>query len=461
MINTSAPPDGRLAETVEHGVINGENQTEMIAASDLMLADRFDLGAKVLYARTVLQKSGEDWGREVYREHLRAFNGFIELMNPSKSSFNDFNQSFLDLIHSIDSGGFDRRHGAVPVDASDLIKDGAHRVAACAVTGHSIFAQRTDGDATHYGWRYFNARGLSLAVMESMACEFLRYRDDIHVVMLYPAAQANMEAAFRIVEDDVSVLYRKQLNLSAKGAHNLIWQVYEDESWVGRIRDGFAGAYRKQAGCFPDGGGELTAVLVQVSDMNKLLEVKARVRECCGVANHSIHTSDTREDTQRLCQILFNPNSEWALNSVHLEPLSASFCNFVKSFDNQDHSDVCLGPSALTRLIGIDNNSEAVWLRDEKICTDPRKHFYFRTIKVIAPQEALNHDLLPSEMHKKLLEFMTTEIGSKRRRGILRFALARSVHCFFRLRRFFLVDATYRRYILLRNRWRVLLSSSP
>ena len=63
---------------------------------------RLDIAAKTIYARAHLEANTSQWPEYVYKEHIRAFNNFIE-KEPRKTNYEEFKKSFINTIDSVRS----------------------------------------------------------------------------------------------------------------------------------------------------------------------------------------------------------------------------------------------------------------------------------------------------------------------------------------------------------------------
>lgn len=68
--------------------------------------------------------------KNIYKEHLRVWNGFNE-KNPKKVGFDDYNNAFMNILSSIKSGTFDWEKSPVPINRYNYPLNGAHRISAC------------------------------------------------------------------------------------------------------------------------------------------------------------------------------------------------------------------------------------------------------------------------------------------------------------------------------------------
>ena len=97
-----------------------------------LVAFRFDIRIKYIYARQI-ERGDYQEGMELYRRHLKSWNGFAERTSaapPEKVGFDKFNDSFITLLDDVKNGSFDWQRSPVPI-VDGYPVNGAHRVAAC------------------------------------------------------------------------------------------------------------------------------------------------------------------------------------------------------------------------------------------------------------------------------------------------------------------------------------------
>ena len=149
---------------------------DTVDAISLLTAERFDLPAKVLYARAVHEGYGLHWARRVYEDHLRVFNGIMEDDGSGKDSLASFERVFCELIETFEKNEFDDKRSLVPINKDSVLLDGAHRAAACLVCEQPLTVARFDTNGPVYDWRFFGRRGLSTEAADSMAVEYCRQK---------------------------------------------------------------------------------------------------------------------------------------------------------------------------------------------------------------------------------------------------------------------------------------------
>ena len=67
-------------------------------AIDLVTPYRFDLVLKYLYAKSIVKGYKTEFFKEMYKEHLRLWNGFREYDNPNKCTFEAFDDEFKSIF---------------------------------------------------------------------------------------------------------------------------------------------------------------------------------------------------------------------------------------------------------------------------------------------------------------------------------------------------------------------------
>lgn len=361
--------------------------------SSFIRACRFDIAAKILYAKAYYSGYGTDWARHVYREHVCSLNGGMETGKfgvIKKDSVDLFEKSFCDTLDSIQSRGFDSDLSLIPVSRNNILIDGAHRVAACLWFHTDVQVEVHDRGDPCYDSNLFRRRGLSEDVLDAMAVEYAMNSPAACIVIVYPAAQGHLAAVKRMISNKFDVVYHKSFELSGDGPVNLIRQLYPREAWLGDAKNGFAGAYRMASACFPDDWrGVVNVFLIDAQDRHYVADVKEQIRAFCECQNHSVHTSDTVEECMTLARILFHNNSIWAMS--HVRPKDDRlFQSSVDSALIDWGRQPCMGVDAMLSILGACDSDNNSMVNDERICTDPRNYFVFNNVKYIMPQIALS-----------------------------------------------------------------------
>ena len=318
-----------------------------LPSSHLLNPRRFDLMAKIIYAKLKDTGINSDWGRKLYLEHIRVLNGFSEGDGSGKTSPETFIDAFDAVIDSIRDKGFSDRISLVPIDRNNVIIDGAHRVAACFAHNCEVVCLRFDIEANDYSSYFFKTRSeaipgnLPSTICDAMALEYCKLNRNTYIVSVFPSAVGNEEFLNQILLDSGSIVYEKQINLNRIGSFNLIRQMYAGEPWVGDHTMQFAGAYTKAEACFREKGPLRIYVLEAVTPL-EVKKAKDKIRRLFNIANDSVHINDHHAETIRLAQILFNDNSLHFLN--HAKPVFFDrFYQMLSTYKNWLERHGCIG----------------------------------------------------------------------------------------------------------------------
>lgn len=277
-------------------------------------ASRIDLVPKILYVRNK-ELVGSTYYTKLYLDHIRAFNSFNENHKKTKE---DFMGDFDKLIQSIKKYGFNEKMKPIPSTDDFVAIDGAHRIASSIFFNNKVLVEilkNTNGP--NYNYNYFRKRGLSKQALEEIVFNYLDIkRNNIYACIFWGSGLAkfdkkNIEAELR--NNHIEAVYSKDVTLTETGKKNIIISCYEDEHWISDKKNDFSGAIRKVAPCFK-GSNKIKFYLLESNNIENILKFKKNVRKKLDMGNHSIHTSDTYEETRNLCDILLNENSIFFIN---------------------------------------------------------------------------------------------------------------------------------------------------
>ena len=86
-----------------------------------------------MYAKFRENGINSEFGVEIYKEHLRLWNGFKEYNRPEKNTFEAFRDEFDSILDSIKNDGFDGNKSKIVIDSDNLLLNGSHRTVSCAL----------------------------------------------------------------------------------------------------------------------------------------------------------------------------------------------------------------------------------------------------------------------------------------------------------------------------------------
>ena len=359
--------------------------TDIISIKPIKLLSpkRFDILAKILYAKGRENNYDTNFHLDVYREHLFAWNNLCSPFD-NKNGIEDYTNSFNDTLDSIKNGGFNKETSLVPITEDNVPLDGAHRVASCIIYNKDIFCRKgvlgDDGTVCDsYRLRNLN---LNEKWLDAMALEYSILDENSFIVSLFPSVSNKSDQEVKsILQQAGEVIYEKDIFLNTDGALNYTIEMYYNESWIGEYSNGFPGANNKARVCFTNTNRPLKVFLIKFSeDEEALRKLKDEIRSLFEISNHSVHINDTHEETIRLSKLLFNNNSIHFLNNSKLKHYKnfEEQLNYFKEYIKQNNLNIdnyCITASSILSRYGLRQGNDLDYLhRGSEIQGHPMIH---------------------------------------------------------------------------------------
>lgn len=124
---------------------------------------RYDVFIKYYYVQEYITKNNYDLAKEIYLNHIKSFNNFIE-PDGRKNNPNDFIENFNNLIDSVKNNGITKT--IIPITKNGEIIDGAHRLSIALYLNLKIQFAMFDLLEVDYGREFFMKRGFDLEYAE-------------------------------------------------------------------------------------------------------------------------------------------------------------------------------------------------------------------------------------------------------------------------------------------------------
>lgn len=397
-----------------------------LKAKELLSTTRFDLIVKYLYAKSYKKGYETDYFLEMYKHHLKIWNGFKEYNNPKKNSFESFKTIFEEIIDDVTENGFNENISTIPV-VDKKILNGSHRVASSLLNNNEITCfsgvNGRDGQL-ECGWKFFQKLGIKNEYADRVALEYAKLKENTHIVTIFPTAtsKGNIDKVEKILSSFTKVFYKKNIKLTKLGGFNLMREFYQGEPWAGN-HPGYFGFRAKAKGCY-QGEGDTIVYLCEFEKLSDTVMVKELIREIYKVGKHSVHINDRHDETVRIAKAVFNDNSVHFLNnnqSVGLNPdFSTKNSKYYSSFEsclkyykdyinnnNLNDEDYCISASSTLSVYGLREGKDLDYIHHNKqkilnnhlvsshndygknlypynydeIIYNPKLHFYTRGIK--------------------------------------------------------------------------------
>jgi len=405
----------QAGQELEQEIRNQPSYSELplpLTSKDLFKWNRFDLPIKTLFLKHY--NIGINFGQNIYKEHLRLWNGFKEYNNPNKNTYEKFRDDFLQIEADIRNNKFDWKRSPIIIDQQSNLLNGSHRTAASAFVNaeaeFEVGVDIKDGQKV-CDYKMFRELGLNEDYMDTAALEMVRHNKNLLMVSLFPSANHSRDID-RILNKYGNIAYRKDVHLNNIGAFNYTLQLYKGEAWAGDWHNNFAGFRDKSRLCFTN-ENPMTVYLVEFDDLTQARSAKEDIRAIYNIGNHSVHINDTHEETLRLSRCVLNKNSISFLNHCNIKPYQ-KFLQQVSYYENYiienglDFEDYCISASSVLSLYGLREGNDLDYLhtdskqiqghpdihshneygidrytkKTKEIVHDPNNHFYYGNLKV-------------------------------------------------------------------------------
>ena len=361
---------------------------------------RFDLPIKNIFLNMLGKNT--TFGKDIYKEHLRLWNGFKEYNNPSKNTYDAFEFDFVKIYNDMKSSKFDWEKSPVVVDNEGYLLNGSHRTAAASKL--NINVETVEGLDIKDGqkvcdYKLFKSLNLEEKYMDAAALEMARKNKDLLVVNIFPSATGKRKELESILNQTCKIAYKKHIKLSKKGALNYMFQLYKGEQWAGNWNNNFAGFREKMSYCFTN-DKEMTIYLIELKDKSIAVDIKERIRSLYGIGNHSIHINDTHEETLRLSRCLLNKNSVHFLNNSDVKNYS-KFYNSLRYYEQYidknglDQEKYCLTASGVLSLYGLREAADVDYIHDcEHEISDPTDNIHSHNVYGVGIYKKSYHEII-------------------------------------------------------------------
>jgi len=340
------------------------------SANSLLTWNRFDLAFKLFYLD--MKAKNLKLATDIYAQDIKAqtLGEFKEFGSTTKDSFEAYIQEFETTVNSISENGFDSQKTLIPLANNSSILNGAHRVASAIHLNKTVTCVELELEPYIIDYKYFYDRDVSSDTLDIVANKFIEYADNVYLAFLWPSGIGFKEEA----ENKFSnIVYKKDIRLNAKGAHNLLTELYKHMDWSGNPEDGYKGIHQKLLECFPN-FETVRVIAFQADSLESVREIKENVRQIYNIGFSSIHITDTKEEAIRISRLIFNENGLHFLNNAEpykylfLHQELQKFLEFI-SKNKISIDDVVIDSSTILAIYGIRKNKDLDYLSLNNIAT--------------------------------------------------------------------------------------------
>ena len=392
-----------------------EYSEKIVNPNELIVSKRIDLIAKLKYIDSYEKKYDTSFFETLYKETIKSFSDgtYNEPGNKNKNSFDKYIKTFNKMIDDIKKNGFDKNKSLIPISKENVIFDGAHRTAICAYYNKKVNTIVLPNESRKYDLNYFEKKCLDEKYLDYLCLEYSKIKDNIYVICLWPRGKNKENSEVEnIIRDNFNVIYKKDIKFTYDGLRNFMIQVYKNDNWIGNINNNYKGIDSKVNNCFSN---DMTSFyIIEEDDINKISTVKNNIRKKIGIGNHSIHTSDNKNETIEILNMILNNNSINFLNKskifrfknkiieinktkelliknkVSLDKIVLDGSVVLALYGLRENKDIdaIIGKSELKKVNGIiDKHNDELNMYNESvddILYNPENYFYYDGLKYIS-----------------------------------------------------------------------------
>lgn len=405
--------------TLAHYKVNMES-LRLIPAVELLVPERFDITAKIIYAKHKILNIAVDWAAQVYHSHLFHWHrGDIHEFDGKKNGFRDYITHFDTLLDSISSSGVVADKGTVPLLENGVIANGSHRVASGIVLNKNIPVVDVIGPAHNYPADFFLSHRIPEDVFDAMLLEYCLRKKSVRIAVLFPMAHEKIEEVRQKLSIVGKIIHEKDIFFSYTAMVNLMHVLYEGEPWL-KVGRGITRSVMKHINFRYEAGKPSRFIFIDCygddeNILNATTAAKESIRAIFNFGNFPIHINDSfRETVSLACQILHGRSLKLLDKSDTYR--AADFINFVRQVKSRLNSDkwhnFVIDSGGVLAAYGLRDTRDLDYIASAKIdeleelpfCSlhdevmglydnsadelvfDPRNYEYYLGLKIVSPE---------------------------------------------------------------------------
>ena len=151
----------------------------------------------------------------------------------------------------------------------------------------------------------------------------------MYVACLWPKMEDKSKARL-LIENHFGLVYEKKLKVNLKSFQSLICRVYDNQPWV----DEPDSVKFKSLQCYGF-NGQIQFLFFCANSLDEVLVVKEQIRAIYNVGKHSLHITDSIEETRALAKVILDEternvwNASSAIDGLK-EKMEERWCYFKK-----------------------------------------------------------------------------------------------------------------------------------
>ena len=382
----------------------------------LLSHTRIDVVIKIIYAEYFLGYTKTKLNKIIYYLHLKRWNNFKAKDN-NKSSYQDYITTFHNVLNSI-KDGFDSSTSLIPIDYENNIIDGSHRLGSAIVLKKKIDVIKFETKAPKFTLKRLNSffhMNKNDYLLDYILINYVKYNRDLRFFVLFPIRDKIYDLnCLEVLKNYGSIVLKKSIEVgNLMNAFHMVKNFYFGAKWIGNLENKYAGAQIKAEKCFKNTNGIIDVLLFaphkkDYATLEILKKIKEEIRKYYDITFHSIHSSDTHDETIRYSKLFFNNNSLRYL-SCRTNKFFLEFESFIEklNLNKVDYHHFVFSGSSVMAALGLkepkdfdafhddefslpkeisSHNKQIAYLKNIKInelIYNPKNYFYYMGYKFV------------------------------------------------------------------------------
>ncbi|EGQ8491015.1 hypothetical protein GTP20_24070, partial [Vibrio alginolyticus] len=204
----------------------------------------------------------------------------------------------------------------------------------------------------NYNYEYFRKRGVSEAYIKLALKVLMKYSDKIRLACLWPIQSEKIDKLISHIEVG-NVFYSCDESLEINGIKNLVTTFYSGEKWLGEAYNNFNGAMGKALPCY--GSNRTNFIWFRIPNDISIVEFKDNFRKSISADKHSVHMTDTAEETLDVSDSLLSPDFALIFNRLDY---SFSKNLITQTSSLEDSKNKIISGSAMLDILKLRKSSD-------------------------------------------------------------------------------------------------------
>lgn len=364
---------------------------KIINAKNLINYKRLDLVVKYLYAKEIFESENNYYSKDVYKDlyirHILMRNMGIEPQRSyesnSKTSVDVFCNNFQQLVYNIKNNGYDVKQ-TIKIGKNGLPENGAHRIAISALLNKEIPIERVE-----HGWswdfRWFCDNGFNTEDKQRILKGFVDIHSDKSAIfVVWNPLFKYIDNVKAVINNYFDIVGDVELDFENNyiAFTNALLEIYEPNI----SQNGDETVIREKAKLLQANYLNFKVIVVTNQDKNVDKSISELSKNCKNdirkLFDHllpkecfcTVHSSDCKEETQYLANVLLSPNNikhlKYRLNSnvdSNFVQLLRNLPKFLESNQIQ-LNDICIIGTGVLSVLGIQDihKTDLDFIIDEK-----------------------------------------------------------------------------------------------